>query len=62
MATTTLNKEETRKIIHWGLPANGTEVTTSDFRAMIKEAEKGGRGITLEEHIKHTHEWLQKNL
>ena len=58
----TLNKEKTRKVIHWGLPASDVEVTTSDFRAMIKEAEQGRRGITLEEHIKHTHEWLQKNL
>ena len=48
--------------ISWGLPANGAEVTSSDFRAMVKEAEKGGRGITLEEHIMHTHEWLQRNL
>jgi len=62
MTTTTLNKEKNQKVIFWGLPANGTEVTSSDFQTMIKEAEQSGRGITLEEHIKHTHEWLQKNL
>ena len=62
MAITTLDKEKTQKVIHWGLPANGEEVTASDFRTMIKDAEQGGKGVTLEEHIKHTHEWLQKNL
>ena len=62
MATTLLQEKKQEKQISWGIPLNaGEEITLSDYRAMIKEAERG-TGISFEQYTKKTHEWLQKNL
>ena len=61
MITATLKQEKEQNLISWGTPADGDEVTLSDYRAMIRQAEQG-KGISFEQYTKKTQEWLQKNL
>ena len=62
MATSILQEKKQEKQISWGTPSSGTdEITLSDYRSMIKQAERG-EGISFEQYTKKTNEWLQKNL
>ena len=61
MTTITLEQKKNEKRILWGVPTNGNDVTLSDYRSMIKEAEQG-KGMSFEQYTKKTQEWLQKNL
>jgi len=61
MITSTRKQEKEQKLINWGTPTNGDEVTLSDYRTMIKLAEQD-KGISFEQYTKKTKEWLQKNL
>ena len=62
MATSVLQEKKQDKQISWGIPSNDVEeITLSDYRTMIKQAERG-EGISFEQYTQKTHEWLQKNL
>ena len=61
MVDIVMEQKKNEKRIHWGMPTNSVDVTLSDYRSMIQNAEKG-RGMSFEQYTKKTQEWLQKNL
>jgi hypothetical protein len=51
MITATLKQEKEQNLISWGTPTNGDDVTLSDYRTMIRQAEQGN-GISFEQYTK----------